>query len=198
MKTIKEHSEAKEKLFDAAQKIMLTKGFLAASVEEICDEAKLTKGCFFHYFDTKEDLGKELLERYLEGEKKCAHDATFRKETDSLKRVYGLIDYMIEKFQDSKGCLIGTFTQELSDTHPGIRKICEKAFQGLVEVIKSDLDAAKAQYLPQSHLDTKSLAEHFVSVLEGSIILAKARQDHAVVKTSLSHFKNYIKTIFGR
>src|SRR5437588_558763 len=48
-----EPSPARERLLDAAQRLMLARGFAATSVDEICAAAKLTKGSFFHYFESK-------------------------------------------------------------------------------------------------------------------------------------------------
>lgn len=201
MKIAQVQSEAKEKLLEAARKIMLVKGFPATSIEEICEEANVTKGCFFHYFDSKEELGKELIERFLSCAGEMSKDAPFRLEADPLKRVYGYIDYMAAKSEDAcrqTGCLLGTFAQELSNTYPQIRAACENAFKGWVTAFKNDLDLAKAEYAPKSHVDTKSLAEHFIATFEGSLIMAKARKDRSVIKNNLLHFKNYIKSLFGR
>ena len=48
MRTAQAQSPTKEKLLDAAQQLMLSKGFPATTVEEICEAAGFTKGSFFH------------------------------------------------------------------------------------------------------------------------------------------------------
>ena len=42
------------KLLDAAVHVIRSKGYSAARVEDICAEAGLTKGAFFHHFASKE------------------------------------------------------------------------------------------------------------------------------------------------
>src|SRR5689334_24216214 len=64
MRTAQTYTPTKEKLLDAAQQLMLSKGFPATTVDEICDTAGFTKGSFFHYFESKEQLGKEVLNRF--------------------------------------------------------------------------------------------------------------------------------------
>jgi len=51
MKIKREHSATKEKLFEAAQALILGKGFAGTTVDDICKASKLTKGSFFHYFN---------------------------------------------------------------------------------------------------------------------------------------------------
>ncbi len=124
MRTRQENPVTREKLLETAQHLMLAKGYTATSVEEICEASKLTKGSFFHYFAGKEDLGKAVLDRYVNGMLKAAQDAGFLKKSDPLQRVYGYVDFMIEISKDParrSGCLLGNFAQVLTDTHPEIR-----------------------------------------------------------------------------
>lgn len=200
MRTRKGNPAAREKLLEMAQHLMLAKGYTAASVEEICEAASLTKGSFFHYFASKEDLGKAVLDRYVYTMLQAAQNAPFFKKSDPLQRLYGYIDFMIEVSKDParrSGCLLGNFAQVLTDTHPEIRTLCAAHFRLWADMLKEELDAAKAVYKVKG-VDTGTLAEHFIALFEGSLMLAKTRQDLGVIATNLSHFKNYLKTIFKK
>ena len=48
----------RQRLIDATVRLMLRQGFAATSVDRICGEAGLTKGSFFHHFESKEAVGK--------------------------------------------------------------------------------------------------------------------------------------------
>lgn len=48
--------ESKTRLLDAALRLIRTKGYSATRVEDICEAAGVTKGSFFHHFDSKEEL----------------------------------------------------------------------------------------------------------------------------------------------
>src|SRR3990172_7998078 len=121
MRTVRVHSPTKEKLLDAAQRLMLAKGFPATTLDEICEMAGLTKGSLFHYFESKEDLGKAALDRFYAQSSRAIGNAPFRKKSDPLERVYGYVDFIIQMSkhpQAPNACLIGSFAIELSDTHP--------------------------------------------------------------------------------
>ena len=47
---------SKTRLLDATLKVVRTKGYNATRIEDVCTEAGLTKGSFFHHFKSKEDL----------------------------------------------------------------------------------------------------------------------------------------------
>ena len=190
---------AKEKLLDAAERLMLTKGFVATTVDEICHEAGLTKGSFFHYFKSKEDLGKAALDRFCQVRLELMQGSPSQKKTDPLERIYGWIDFAIEMSKSpmaQSGCLLGNFAQELSDTHPKMRSSCARHFTDWAGLLKKELDEAKARHRPQALLDTTSLAEHLIAIIEGALIIAKAKQDMAVMEQSLLHFKRYVKSLF--
>lgn len=200
MRTAQADSPTKRKLLDAAQRLMLAKGFVATTVDEICETAGLTKGSFFHYFQSKEDLGKVVLDRFVATKAQAFQQAPFLKKRDPLQRVHGYIDCAIQMSQEpaaQQGCLLGNFAQELSDTHPGMRSRCAQHFARWAEAFKQDLDQARAKYAPKAAFDTQSLAEHFIAVLEGSLILAKAKRDPGAVERHLRHFKRYLKALFN-
>ena len=127
--------------------------------------------------------------------------APFRQKKDPLDRVFGRVDFLIDRARAPlpiKGCLLGTFVQELAATHPKIRAVCAACFDEMADGFKRDLDEAKAKYVPRARWSTQSLAEHFTAVAQGAIILAKARQDPAVIAESLTHYREYLKCVFGR
>ncbi len=201
MRRAQVHSPTKEKLLDAAQRLMLAKGYPATTVDEICEAAGLTKGSFFHYFQNKEDLGKAVLDRYVVLKQQMWQAAPFMKKSDPLQRVYGYLDFAVQMYkkpESQNGCLLGHFAQELSDTYPEIRSLCAERFGQWAKTFKRDLDEARAKYAAKAALDTQSLAEHFIAVLEGSLILGKAKRDMRIVEKSLRHFKQYLKTLFER
>ena len=48
--------KTKDKLIEAALRLMLAKGYPATTVDEICASAGVSKGSFYHFFATKEEL----------------------------------------------------------------------------------------------------------------------------------------------
>ena len=199
VRTANPNSATKARLLDAAERLMLARGFAATSVKGVCAAAKLTKGSFFHYFESKEDLARTLLARFCASGREARASACCGAE-DPLARVHSHIDFALKMARDPArhGCLLGAFAQELSDSHPKLRSMCVDGFAQWSAVLKRDLDAAKARYAPKAAFETKSLAEHFIAILEGAQILAKTQQNPKIVEQSLRHFRRYVDSLFGR
>ena len=58
-------AETKKKLFDIAGRLFVERGFSFVSIEDITDEAGLTKGAFYVHFASKDALISLLIEDYV-------------------------------------------------------------------------------------------------------------------------------------
>ena len=52
----KKSRETREKIFQAAKRILQKKGYEELSIKNICEEAGVSNGSFYHHFKTKDDL----------------------------------------------------------------------------------------------------------------------------------------------
>jgi TetR/AcrR family transcriptional repressor of nem operon len=193
--------DTKRKLLDAAMRLMLRQGFTATTVDQVCAEAKLTKGSFFHYFKSKDEIGEAALEHFCAIQQSRFAKGAFNKMADPLERMNGFIDCIIEVGRSpemAQGCLVGSLTQELALTHPKIRCQCETSFNNLAGFFSKTLQEAKKKYRPKVDFDPESVATLFVSLLQGSILLAKARRDPALIPDNANHFRTYVAGLFGK
>lgn len=201
MKIAKESLTTKEQLLQTAMELMLAKGYTATTVDEICEKAGITKGGFFHYFESKEDSGKAVLEYYWQSQVQMVQEMPFHSIKDPLKRLHGFLDSFADRARDpqiTKSCLIGNFSQELSSTYPEIRTLCDKKFSMFADMLKQILDEAKQMYAPRLRFDTRGLAEHFIAIFQGALILSKAKQDTKVIEENIRHFRQYVETLFKK
>lgn len=59
--------ETHQRILKAAAERFAQQGYDATGVAEICEQARVTKGAFYHHFPGKQDLFLELLESWLAG-----------------------------------------------------------------------------------------------------------------------------------
>jgi len=58
-----EYAVRRNEILDAAQRLVYTKGFGQMTIQDILDELQISKGAFYHYFDSKHALLEALIER---------------------------------------------------------------------------------------------------------------------------------------
>jgi TetR/AcrR family transcriptional regulator, transcriptional repressor for nem operon len=197
----KSETDTKQKLLDAAMKLMTSKGYKATTVDEICTEAGVTKGSFFHYFDGKEDLAKATVKHFHEFQQCMFDGAEFRSVADPLERVYGRLEFIAccaGNPQMPKSCLIGNLVQEIAGTHDDIRRVCESSMDAGVADFERDVAAAKLKHAPEADFEPASVARLYLTVIQGSMIMVKASKNAAVFEENVAHLRRYIESLFGR
>ena len=194
--------ETKRRLVDAGVKLMRAQGYNATTVDDICAAAGVTKGGFFHYFKSKEEIAKAAVTRFHHGQAADFQDAPFRKLADPLDRVFGRLDFLKESTGGdrrlTKGCLIGMLAQELSLTNPELRRACGDMFSRIINNFETDLAEAKAAHAPKAGFDPKAVAMLYVSVVQGSLMLAKASGSNDIFMENIEQFRAYLQGLFGR
>jgi AcrR family transcriptional regulator len=58
-----EYAVRRNEILDAAQRLVYTKGFGQMTIQDVLDELHISKGAFYHYFDSKHALLEALIER---------------------------------------------------------------------------------------------------------------------------------------
>ncbi len=58
-------AETRGRIFDSALRLFAARGYDAASVDDICSDAGISKGAFYHHFNSKHVLFIELMNGWL-------------------------------------------------------------------------------------------------------------------------------------
>jgi len=58
--------ETRAKILESAVKLFSTRGYTAASMDDLCAEAGISKGAFYHHFESKQALFLALLDGWLQ------------------------------------------------------------------------------------------------------------------------------------
>ncbi len=195
----KDQGKARQKILDAALHIIRAQGFSATSVDELCQAAGVTKGAFFHHFQTKEDLGVAAAAYFSAFADSIFASAPYRSQSDPLERVLGYIDFrkaILQGELPNFTCLVGTMVQEAYDTHPAIRDACNKSISDHAAMVEADIADAIASRGLTPEWTAGSLALHTQAVIQGAFILAKAKHSSEVAVDSLEHLKRYVELLF--
>lgn len=190
----------KQKLLDIAMQLMMSRGYNATKVEDICQMAEVTKGAFFYYFKTKEDLGVNVLKEYWQTRQRQFAESDWRTNDQPLQQIQRFLTVVADVFiSDPNGytCLAGSFSQELATTNSVFRDLVSGLFAEWAQQIKPVLQAAREQAASQNQIDIDVLADYIISVVEGSLILALARQDPQVIAQHINVLNSHLRFVFS-
>lgn len=191
--------ESKARFLDAALGVIRAKGYCATRIEDVCEAAGLTKGSFFHHFESKEDLALAAADHFAAGAEAVFAAAPYQRLADPLERVLGYVDFRIAILRGTLPtftCLLGTMVQETYDTHPAIRAACDRHISAHAAAIARDIALAaarSARHVPRGSSTAESLGLFTQAVIQGAFVLAKAKHGPAVAADSLRHLRRYLE-----
>lgn len=195
------HHESKAKLLDAALQVIRAKGYTATRIEDVCEAAGLTKGSFFHHFESKEDLALAAADHFAEMAARAFAMAPYQRIADPLDRLLGYVDFrraILQGGLPDYTCLLGTMVQEVYDTHPAIRAACERHISAHAAAVARDVADAKKLYARNARWSPESLALFTQAVIQGAFVLAKAKHGPEVAAECLRHLRRYLETQFDQ
>lgn len=195
-------TSAREKLLEAGVKLIRQQGFAGTSVDQLCTDAGVTKGAFFHHFASKEALGVALAHYWSSSTSAFFASAPFHLLPDPLDRVLGYIDLRIALLTgpaESFSCVAGTMVQESFNTSAPIRAACHTSIAGNARALEGDLAEAIARSGAKGVTAT-SLAQHVQAVIQGAFVLAKASGPDTAAETAraeLHHLRRYFELLLS-
>ena len=180
-------SDAKEKLLDVAFELIWDNSYGGVSVDQICERAKVNKGSFYYYFETKADLVVAAYEDHWRC-KQPELDRIFSPQVPPLDRLSKWCQFMYlgqkakaEKLGHVCGCPYASVGGELATQDDKIREIVQVMMERSIKYLESAVADAKREGLATAE-DPKQAAEMLYSFALGALLQAKVRNDVEVMR----------------
>src|SRR3954469_13816385 len=179
----------KNALLEAGKQVFLERGYNHAGIEAILQAAGVPKGSFYYYFESKEDFGLQVLDRFAD----CYRDTLDRYLDDAslspLERLRSYFEGVCERLESQQcrnGCLVGNLSQEMAAQSEVFRARLEEIFEGWVDRYADCLaQAQRAAEIPPD-LDVHELAEFWLNSWQGAILRAKTTRSTGPLRTFLN------------
>jgi TetR/AcrR family transcriptional regulator, transcriptional repressor for nem operon len=194
-------SSAKDKILRAALAVIRSKGYAATTVDDLCAAAGVTKGAFFHHFDSKEALAVAAADHWSDVTGAFFAQAPYQGYADPLDRILGYLDFrksLLRGELPEFTCLVGTMVQETYDSNPSIRDACARSITGHVADLERDINEAIAKYQINPPWTAASLALYTQAVLQGAFVIAKAKNGAKEAVGCVEHLRRYVELLFNR
>lgn len=193
----------RKRILDAAQALILERGYAGTTVDNVLTAVGITKGAFFYHFKSKDDLAKALLQRFADEDAEIYRQTRARAEklsSDPLQQMLIFIRLFEDMFEGLKepypGCLFASYVYELQQFDDSTRTLISDAFLDWRALLRENFDAIARLYPPKNAVDSANLADAFTVVLEGAFVTGKALDEPALVAEQLRLFRNYVELLF--
>lgn len=195
--------QTRSNIMDIAESAILTKGFDATSIEEIIEEADITKSGFFYHFQDKNTLALALLRRYIDREESL-FDGLFGRAAelheDPLHAFLIGLKLFAEMMDDlptvHPGCLIALYCYNERLYQNEIRSLSQESALAWRARFKEILEEIAEKYPMKDNVDIIALADMVSSTFEGGIAMSKILRDQKILPDQVLLLRSYIKLLF--
>lgn len=198
MSNLVKKSEAKRlHILETGSDLVLHKGFVGVGLQEILKNCGIPKGSFYHYFESKEAFGCELVKHYVDNYQLRLNElwADTAPSTDSATQqsAYAkLINYFSLWINDpltscgwAETCLVVKLAAEVSDLSDDMRVIMAQGAENLVNNIVELIQAGKIDQSISIQGDAFINAQVIYQMWLGAALLSKLQKDKAPLHHAL-------------
>ncbi|WP_053363752.1 TetR/AcrR family transcriptional regulator [Bacillus sp. FJAT-27251] len=129
----------KNKIIETSIQLFDRKGYSATSIKDIVEKMDVTKGTFYYYFSSKQDLLRDIHLDYIENLISRQEDILRNTDKDCTEKLYGIIHMVISNIGTKRESARIFFREmrHLSDKHieeiTSKRNLFRKNYQQLIE-----------------------------------------------------------------
>lgn len=172
-----------ERIMDAAQRMVQTRGYNAFSYADISAQVGIKKASIHYHFPSKKDLGKELVARYR---------AVFRDKLDQIDegtsdsrrklKAYAQL-YLDALRDDDRMCLCGMLASDIATLPAEVRREVVNFFADNEAWLTKVLDDGRQTQTLGFIGPAKSEAQFFLTGLQGAMLIARTYGDETRFRT---------------
>jgi len=200
----KDGTATKERILDAAERLVIENGFAATSLDAVIAESGTSKGAFFHHFASKLALAQTLVDRYAAADVAHLNHAVAQAEAateDPVERVIAFLrvfeDGADELMAAQSSCLYVSILTERQLAQAGTSEQIAKAVVAWRTTLSRMLREALGTCPGAPAIDTDALADHVFVTFEGAFILSRSMNDTHCMHAQLTVLRQLIECLLG-
>jgi TetR/AcrR family transcriptional repressor of nem operon len=183
-------STARERIIESAFSLWFRRSYADVGVSEICADAGVQKGSFYHYFPSKTDLAVAVVDEVeLRYRSEILGGLLEDPDVPPLERLEKLVEHHYALAVNNKnetghvwGCPIGNLAIEMSTQEEVLRERLNAFFARWAEGFAHLLDEAVVRGdLPPHDTDSAGLA--LLAYVQGVTLLVKTGNDPDLIRT---------------
>ncbi|WP_204346168.1 TetR/AcrR family transcriptional regulator [Psychroserpens algicola] len=173
-------------------------GFKATSVDKIMNATNLTKGAFYHHYNSKKELGLAVISSNLQKRVVDGMITPLHQKGDALKLLEDIFSTRLKSFsleEKQHGCPMNNLINEIADTEVAyqvaLKAIIDKWTTALIELI----ERGKTENTIKKDISSKAVAIYLISAFEGVRGIRKLYDDDLILNQYISGLSFYLKQL---
>lgn len=188
----------RDRLINSARYLFWERGFAGTSMADLLAHAEVNSGSFYHFFESKEALLREVLEGYLFALRPMVVDPAFATTDEPAERIFAILAGYRQRIlmTDSKyGCPLGRLALEIDPENRPAHALIAKNFQGWIGAVRECLDELKPRLPRGTNLD--ALATYVLAVMEGGVMLSRSYGSVDPFDRTVTQLRQHFQLLLG-
>jgi AcrR family transcriptional regulator len=165
----------RDRLINSARYLFWDRGYAGTSMADLLAHADVNSGSFYHSFESKEALLREVLQGYLHALRPMVVDPAFAQTDEPLERIFAILAGYRERILQTGcqyGCPLGRLALEIDPENRPAHKLIAENFQSWITAVRECIDQLKPR-LPKN-ADPDALATYVLAVMEGGVMISRS------------------------
>ena len=187
--------DTKSLLLEYGLQLILQRGYNDTGIHDVLLAAKVPKGSFYHFFESKEDFGLQVLIQYAESAYLSLEARLSDENIPPIKRVKKFFQDIFANYKDKgckEGCLLGNLGQELSEVNETFRNIVADNLDRWAKLIAQCLREAQQRGELSEDIKPREAANLLIDGFEGAALRMKLVRNDAPLKAFIRLYFNHI------
>ena len=174
----------KRAILDLAESMLQDKGYNGFSYAHIANQLKVKNAAVHYHFQTKEDLGCAVIQRYRDRFKLWINNARVKDLPPKEKLDWFFTIYTNMRADDGKICLAGSLETEFNSIPDALRSQTESMTRELLAWLQSTLQEGREAGVFRFNGEAANKAALILSSVQGALQIARAlgsKKFHAII-----------------
>ncbi|MGU1981262.1 TetR/AcrR family transcriptional regulator [Pseudomonas aeruginosa] len=185
--------DKRELILAKGSEVMTRRGYHGTGVLEIVQAARIPKGSFYHYFDSKEAFAQQALEHVyaprLARYAQALGDSRFSPRERVLCYYGELLEHFARQEKPEYHCFIGSLSFEMAELSPPIAAKVESILQASARILQDCLEQAREAGELAADEDCASLAGFIGFAWQGALARFKVGTGLAPLNAFMSRLE---------
>lgn len=184
----RQKADTRRRIVEAARFLFWEKGYAATGLAELLARAGANSGSFYHFFDSKDDVLRTVLETYRDLLEPLVIRPAFDAHDQPIERIFGLLESYRQRLVTTDcqyGCPIGRLALELDPENIPAHALIAQNFTAWRRVIETCIREAGLA-------NPGDVGAFVLTVMEGAVMQSRAYRSiepfDACIRQLRTHF----------
>jgi len=185
------YNQSREHLLTVGEELFINSSFNCVGLNDILKKAGIPKGSFYHYFESKEDFGLQVIEMYATQNYEELKAITSDEALTPYHQLKKFFEANIAHFDDidyCQGCLMANLSQELADVNEKLRCKINELSQMVVDQVAQCVEQMQSNELNLNHLQPREAAQVLMNSWQGAIMKMKLEKSREPLNVFMKFF----------